>query len=187
MKTYRMIIGLIFTAITVLGQGTINFANFVVAPGGMLPDGPFNVNEPVFNIGGVGKLEGPQYFAQLYVASAGVVGDPVPFRTGAFAGYWDPVLRVVPNALPGSTVTVAVYAWDTLAGSTYEAARVLNRAAASTFFTLVLGGDGKPPADLLGLRSFTVPLIPEPCTGLLGFVGAMSWFFKRLICRQRKS
>ena len=185
MKTYRFVFALLMVAITAHGQGTINFGNFVLAPGGVLPDGPFTVNQPIFDIGGVGKLQGPQYVAQLYVASAGVVGDPVPFRTGALAGYWDSVLRVVPNALPGTPVTVAVYAWDTLAGSSYAAARALGRAASSIPFALVLGGGGNTPADLVGLRSFTVPQIPEPSQVLIGLAVAGVLFFQRLICRHR--
>lgn len=155
-------------------QGTVNFANRVV--------GEFDA--PVYWGGAIGgiKMEGPRYLAQLLagptVDQLAPIGDPLPFRTGAAAGYWTATLRVIPTVAPGAEAKVQIRAWRSVFGSTFEQAdRVGACMASSQILSITTGGAGSPPslpANLTGLVSFVEPgYCPEVNSTVLCGLGAV--------------
>jgi len=130
------------------------------------------LDAPVLDFDGQ-RLAGDRFVAQLYAgtspAQLTAVGPPVPFGTGLEAGYWQPGLepwRVIPGAVPGTTVLVEVRVWERLRGNTYEEAQAaFSRVATSPVLEVVSGGPGAPsawPTPLLGLPSLRLrgpPLI----------------------------
>lgn len=129
----------------VSGQGTINFAN-----------GAAGVNAPVKLEGSGQPLEGAGWKAELLLVSrdgsSKRMGEPVPFQTGAVAGYFLGGLTVVSGVEAGASATFRVRAFD--AGGTAE--------AASNPVTVMLGGEKMPPPNLVGLQSWTVRGVPKP-------------------------
>jgi hypothetical protein len=135
------------------------------------------IDAPVFDADG-NRLEGPNYMAELYALYIGIAPTnlppplpeellpappPQPFRTGAGAGYFNGQLcqtREIPGASPGGDAWVQVRAWDARLGSTYE--QVVNRAIGgygeSNIIRITVGGQfqGGPPANLIGLQSFSL-------------------------------
>ncbi len=117
--------------------------------------------------------------AALYGGPAGtpeeqlvLLGPAVGFRTTTAAGYiiqeTNPV-RVVQGVLPGAPADFQVRAWD--AGvpdvDSYEEAQALIGACHPVYFNrspllnvAALGGDGAPPADLIGLQAFSLSALP---------------------------
>src|SRR5207247_713559 len=79
-----MILSSLLVAVGAFAQGQVNFAARVVGV----------YDAPVFlsTVAGGVKADGPGYMAQLYAGSSAgslaAVGAPLPFRTGAAAGYW---------------------------------------------------------------------------------------------------
>jgi hypothetical protein len=134
-----------------LGGGEINFANwFVTTQTNALP---------VFDVDGTTLLNGSEYVAQLYagpaLASLRPVGQPTPFQSGFYAGYFVPQTLTLGNVAPGSNAVVQVRVWDTAFGSSFEAARAMGgRFGKSSIFQVVAGGG--PPVDLQGLQSFSL-------------------------------
>jgi hypothetical protein len=135
---------LALNAFAALAQGTINFNNRVPSAG---LDARF--------YGGGGGLPGPYWLAQLYVDGSSV-GSPVPFRTGAGAGYFSGGIVAVPGHGGGTTVAVEVRVWK--CATSFEGA--CGGRGRSAPITVTLGGAGEPPstpANLIGL-SPDVPL-----------------------------
>jgi hypothetical protein len=106
-----------------LGQGTVNFVNRITG----------SLDAPVFDTDGSTRLSGSGFRAALYVgtpstpdAALTAIGNSLPFRSGAGAGYVDSTsgsARTLPGIPEGGTAKVQVRAWDATRGATYEAAR----------------------------------------------------------------
>ena len=87
-----------------------------------------SINAPVFDVDGLTPLEGADYLAVLYAGpsqtSLESIGAPIPFLTGAAAGYFnrsadpDSGLRALPTVSPGHLAYVQVRGWEAAAGPT---------------------------------------------------------------------
>jgi hypothetical protein len=169
----------IFSTLTsAFAQGTVNFANRAIG----------GVDAPVFV--GCEKAEGPAYLVQLYAgptsAQLGPVGDPLPFRSGAAAGYWTATVLTIPTAPPGAEAAVQVRAWIARFGSTFEAALAsdIKSVGVSEILKVPTGGDGTPPVlpgNLVGLDSILIGECPEWNASILGILGAGLFCCRRFI------
>lgn len=161
------------TTVGVWAQGTINFAN-----------GAAGVDAPVFNVDTTTRLAGSGFRADFAFA-AGTVVDPnalsnvqgasVPFGTGATVGYFFGGQQALAGQATGSTVTIQVRAWDLSSGASWDTALIRGE---SQLVTVVLGGGPLPAANLVGLQSFSLSVIPEPSTIALGLVGFAALLFR---------
>lgn len=150
----------VLSAVTALGQGTVNFINRITG----------TVDAPVFDTDGVTRLAGSRYLAQLYGGptedTITAVGDPLPFRTGVAAGYIDNssgTTRLIPGVPAGGRAFVQVRAWDAEKGSTFEAAAKAGAACGtSPLFSVTTGGGLIPPMPLRGLTSFHLAVRSSP-------------------------
>jgi len=186
MKKIIIVIACMLAGVSAYAQGTVNFNNRVPAAT------PSPVDAPIFDVGGTTRLSGTGFYAQLYGAAAGgtlaAIGDALTFSTGR-PGYilatGVDTTRSIPGVTPGGNAQVQIRAWSASAGSTYEAALAAGGAVGSSdVLTLATGGGGAPPgppADLVGLKSFSLNVIPEPSTLALGILGAAL-----LVIRRRK-
>lgn len=179
----RLLAGIACLALCVgvYAQGTVNFNNSPSAVGG--------TGAPVFDIDGVTKLEGTAYWAQLYggvdASSLAPYGDPLGFRTGAGAGFFNTTgvdtSRAIGTVAPGAVATIVVKAWEAAGGTSFEAAQAGGfKYGESAPITVTTGGAGQPPslpANLVGLTSFS--LVPEPSTYALLALGAAAMFLRR--------
>ena len=160
MKKVILTLSSILVAIGAYAQGTVNFSARVVG----------TYDAPVF----VGALtgarpDGAAYLAQLYAgpsdATLAAVGEAVPFRTGAAAGYWTAASRTIGTVVPGADAAIQIKAWAVASGANYEAALAAGgQAGNSAILRIRTGGDGRPPslpANLAGLASFAIGF-PEP-------------------------
>lgn len=160
MKRIFCTLGMVCLTWSLHAQGTVIFANYVW---GVL-------DAPVFEADYVTRVAGPEYIAQLYAgpdsSSLAPVGPPVPFLSGAGAGYFLGGTRVIPTVAPGNVAAVQVR---------YFRTRALSGDIALTGVSLVTtGGGGSPPtlpANLVGLTSVAFPE-PEPPTTLLALLAA---------------
>ncbi|MBI4660901.1 MAG: VCBS repeat-containing protein [Verrucomicrobia bacterium] len=147
MKTVFVTLVAMLVSVRAYGQGAIFFNNRitdVVDARVLLPDGS-----------GVGE----GWSAQLYAGAEGTaVADLTPlsprttFRLTSplTRGYVNPLDVVVPGLPPGSQAVVVMRAFN---GATYESSPLRGE---SPPITIVLGGDKYPPANMVGLQSFTV-------------------------------
>jgi hypothetical protein len=143
---------------------------------------------PLFDVDGTTRLAGTSYLAQLYAGpDAGSLlpwGDPLSFRTGAGAGFFNTTgvntARTIGTVASGNRATIAVRAWEAAGGATYETAVAAGfKFGSSTLFTVATSGGGEPPtlpSKLVGLTSFS--LIPEPSTYALLGLGATALSFR---------
>jgi len=187
MKKVLLIAGCLLASLGAYAQGTIDVT---ISPSG--------VNAPVFDFGGA-KLDST-FLAQFYFSSSAngpftaVADNPVPFRSGAGAGYWNAVgsvsgdsSRTLTGIAAGSAAFVEVKAWNLSAGATYDIANKVGGAHTGVSQVVSIpatGGAGSPPglpAALTGLQSFTLSVVPvpEPSTLALGLVGAAALFLRR--------
>jgi hypothetical protein len=159
-------------------QGTVTFNTLV--PG--LVDAPVSLGD--HRAPGVGD----SWSAGLWLVAPGGALTPIPasfttFRSvppGAnplLAKYVNTVSTVeIPGTAPGGSAVLRMRAWETRAGS-YEAA--LWGAQSADFVVSGLGGGPTPPANLIGLQGFIVP-IPEPRLIPIAALGvAMFWLHRR--------
>lgn len=120
---------------------------------------PGVLDNPVFD-GRNGLLSGPHFVAQLYQlvrldspAEAYPVGRPLPFGTGADAGYWvpdgDSLIRVPVRG--GCCVGFQVRIWDSREGNTFESAGRGPRAVSRFFW--FFSGNTSGLLDSLGLMT----------------------------------
>jgi len=179
MKKLLFVAACVFATAAALAQGTVNFASYVPASG---------LNVKVFDTDGLTPLTGPNYVAQLYAGTSATslspVGSAVAFGTAARAGYIIGGGAVtIPTIAGGATATIELKAWDSTKGTSWELAQSAGSAVgASTAFTVVLGGGGVPPgppADLVGLTTFSLVAVPEPSTIALGFLGGAALLLRR--------
>jgi len=148
-------------------QGTVDFTNR--NPGSW----PVAVDAPFFDHQG-NRLAGSNYVAQLYAGTMPdplvALGTPVPFRTGAEAGYFRGGAVYVPFVYPGDPAWVQVRAWDVAGGTTFEEAALSDRwtGVSKILFLPNTGGSShipSVPAPLVGLEFPGVPVIvqqPQP-------------------------
>ena len=135
--------------------GTVRFSNHVPGAG---------LDAPVFDTDGVTRLAGQNFQAQLYggadTNNLAPIGSPVPFLTGASAGYWDDALETglaIPGVNPNERGYVQVRVWDRAYGDSYDKALLAGgRVRASEVLEVVAGGGAEPPASLTGLKSFNL-------------------------------
>ena len=181
----RLLAGIACLALSVgaFAQGTVVFNNSPGAVGG--------TGAPVFDVDGTTRLEGTGFAAILYAGpDAGSLtawGDPLNFRTGAGAGFFNTtgvnINRTIDSVAGGGTAFIQVRAWETAGGTitTYDAAVAGGyKVGSSEIFSLATGGGGQPaapPVNLVGLTSFS--LVPEPTTYALLALGAAALFLRR--------
>ncbi len=150
------------------GGGKVNFGNqFFFGT---------NMDAPVFDIDGATGLNGSNYLAQLYGGPSlellRPVGQPSPFRSGFGAGYFFPQIVTLPTVPPGSNAVLQVRAWEGNKSSSYEEARAMGgRFGKSELLTVAVGGGPIPPANLVGLQSFSLQAgLPQFACGQIFFV-----------------
>jgi sulfur relay (sulfurtransferase) DsrF/TusC family protein len=147
---------------TLTSGGTIWFNNHVTSP---------LVQAPVYDVNGVTRLAGTNFLAQLWVGPGtndlAAVGEPVPFSTGALAGYvaaGASAKVAATNVGPGALAFVQMRAWEANAGATYEDAVMGGgKYGASDIISVIAGGVGEPPSSpayLVGLSSFRLRQAP---------------------------
>jgi len=152
-------------AFVALAQGQFNFGNRVTVAG---------IDARMFYWDCITPLSGAAFLAQAYAGmewdSLTPVGSPVPFRTGAAAGYISS--HIVTTPYPGGTpVWVDMRVWEAAGGATYEAAVASGRFyGRSNPIQLLVAEAPLVPPDMVGLQSFCV--IPEPSPLALGLLGA---------------
>ena len=164
MKKLALLFACTVIAVSVIAQGTVNFTNL-------------KPSKQIINDADGNKLEGG--FAQLYAGSTAdslnAGGSPVAFYDGKKAGYFS-----------GGSVDVGfngagffqVKAWS--GADNYESALI---SGMSNVIGLTPGDStASPPglpADLAGLESFSLVVIPEPGTIALAVLGLAAFFVRR--------
>jgi hypothetical protein len=146
-----------------LREGRVLFGNRVSPEGIDAPVswlGDFRLGVP---LGGSGPVSGAHFLAQLHVSAPGIfdgwVGQPVPFRTAAAAGYISNHEVTVPMADDSDFVTVMMTAWIAdLGGSFSEAvAKGLGGFGISNRLTIRPAVQpGEHPTPLIGLLPFSL-------------------------------
>lgn len=168
--------------LSALAQGTVNFNNAPSAVGG--------TGARIFDVDGTTALAGTAFLAQLYAGptadSLAPIGATLTFRTGAGAGFVDTAAgtaRTIGSVAAGAVATIQVKAWEAASGATYEAALAAGgKTGFSNVITVTTGGAGEPPslpANLTGLTSFQLTIIPEPSTIALGLLGVGALLLRR--------
>lgn len=178
MKSLLLFAALTVVAVTAHAQGQFNFGNRVILSA---------IDAKAFWIDGVTPLAGDAFWAQAYVGQAidslAPVDVPVPFRTGAAAGYITTKTVTTPFA-GGTQVLVEMRVWEASGGNTYEAA-----VAAGKYFgrsmpvQLTVAVAPSTPPDMVGLMSWV--LIPEPSPLVLSLLGAGALLWRRPRARLR--
>ena len=180
MKTLFIALALLVFSRTGFGQGTVLFSNR--EPG-------YGIDAPIYDFSG-NPCSGSAVLAQLYYAFVGSTfftpaGEPLIFRTGSRAGYFDNTVdqnRMLFGVAAGANVQIQIRVWESAYGSTFEEARLSGRYDYSPTLIIATGGGGSPPSlpgVLYGLKSFQMRLTPEPSTIALGLIGAGALFFRR--------
>jgi hypothetical protein len=147
-----------------LREGRVTFANRVTAVGINAPVTFMGNLRPGFPLGsGPNLASGADFLAQLVVEIPGVytgpVGVPVPFRTGAAAGYVSVTEVVVPMADGLDEVRIAMTAWVARLGWSYHQAesKGVAQTGISPVFTVRPTVDPtQPGAPLVGLQPFMI-------------------------------
>lgn len=172
MKKLMIITACLSVAPLAFGQGELLFGNRVTAAGinAIVTDGAGN------------PLDGDAYWAQLYAGPSAdsmvAVGDAVPFRTGAAAGYITSATRAIPGSASGTSVFAAMAAWDNAGGTiaSYDDALVRGMSAP---VSVSLSAPPATPTPMAGLEAFSVAVIPEPSTMALGILGIGALMLRR--------
>ena len=169
MKKLVALLACTIIATSAFAQGTINFTNL-------------KPSKQIISDAAGAKLEGA--WAQLYAGSSAdnlaAVGSPVAFYEGKKAGYFSG--GVVGAGFNGAGV-FQVKAWK--GADSFDAASGTN--GAETGMSGVFGltpGDSTAsppglPADLAGLESFSLTVVPEPGTIALAVLGLAAFFVRR--------
>jgi len=181
MKKALMILSSLLVAVGAFAQGQVNFTARVAGTGAGTYDAPVFVG----SLTGA-RAEGPAYMAQLYAGasanSLAAVGAPLPFRTGAAAGYWTATAVSINSVDATGNAFVQVRAWATAAGATYETALASGSGFGSSA-TLTIKPTVAPdvPPALVGLTSFFIsgPVVPEPSILALGALGGLVLLLRR--------
>jgi hypothetical protein len=120
------------------------------------------------------------------------LGQPATFSTqGSQAGYFFGDTRTIPGTASGEVITAQVRVWNLADGASWTQAAFspFGRTGESTLFLVTLTAPPFPPANLIGLRPFSIDVpisIPEPkgCE-LLVVVAAVGLAWSRKSCRIR--
>lgn len=162
------------TAVCVLAQGTVNFANLGVG-----------LNAPLY-LDGVAKATGPAWEALLMggpsAGSLAQYGSIAVFLTGGGAGYFTGGAATITTVAPGATGFFQVIAWDSTLGGTTTGATEPEAFAywqaghggvwrPSYVFNVVTGGYGIPPSPPATLIGLSWVVIPEPSALTLATLG----------------
>ena len=190
------------TALSSFGQGNVNFNNRVTGAGGVVAPiyGPNSANPTLARSGnattnggavdytGHALLAGTSFSADLLAgADAGslqaVAGTVVTFRTAAaLAGFVTPP-TVVPFIAATGPQVFQVRAWanggDIL--SSYASALMAGRAVgqSAVFGPITPTAPPATPANLAGLTSFNLTIVPEPGVIALGVLGLGALLLRR--------
>jgi hypothetical protein len=142
------------------------------------------LDAPIYDVDGVTLLDGARYVVQLFAGPTGrdlsPVGVPLPFRSGAGAGYFSVGSTLIPSVAGGDLCRVQLRAWEAVAGATFaEAEATRGASGASPVFEVRTGNAGTPPSlppDLSGLSSFALVAGGVHPPRLLGApVGGRTW------------
>jgi len=161
-------------ALSLYGQGNVNFANAGVG-----------LNAPFFDVGGSTRLGAGTYTVELWAGpDANNLALAGAAYTGSFAnGYFNAGQRTVSNVTGGTAVAV-VRVWDNQGGTITSFAQASTTAnvrfgSSATPFNISLTTAPATPATMTGLTSITLAVIPEPSTIALGILGAVGAFLLR--------
>jgi hypothetical protein len=139
----------------VSAQGVVNFSNSPSALGG---DGA-----PVSDADGT-RLVGTNFYARLYggpnIHGLEPGSEPVTFRAGPGAGFFQSTLGVISNVIPGEIAAVRIMVWDARYDSWLAAAKAGAKWTASPDLNVrtdSLDVPG-PPSNLIGLQPFSIRL-----------------------------
>lgn len=159
-----VLISLFSFASVACGQGTLYFNNRI----------PPEIDAPVTD-GQTGcRLSGSNFWAQVFAAPAGspdgffrAVGDPLPFRSGKAAGYLDfsgGAERTVPGVAGGAMADVKVVAYWVPPGASPlgDISGFPRGQSGKARITLGGGIPPLPPANLTGLKPFSMVLLTQP-------------------------
>jgi len=188
-KLITIVAGVLLVNLAAMAQGTVSLAN--VGAG---------LNSPVryFATGalvGAGDPVTVELLAGTTAASVAPLGTAVTTTTWLAGGYFGVggAEKVLPGFAAGSFPFFQLRAWNNTGGvNTYAGALAANQAyVAGPVFQLVAGGGlnglGNPAASppvpapaLFGMPTgWTLNLVPEPSTLLLGALGAAALLFRR--------
>lgn len=160
-------------ALSVCGQGTVNFANIGVGLAS-----PFTCVD-----GGGVRLNGGTWTVELWAGpAAGGAGAVLagPAYMGAFAnGYFNAGQRTVSN-VTGGTAFAQVHVWDNMNGLITSFAQATATAGARwgtsgpAWFAINLSTPPATPATMVNMPAIGVYwcFVPEPSTIALGMMGA---------------
>jgi hypothetical protein len=172
MKKIILAAAAVLVSVAAFAQGTVVFNNKVgtdVVARVLLPDGVTGA--------------GAGYTAQLYGGPAGgavsALTPTTTFRTSSAAaqGYVNGVEVAVPGVAAGSQADIIMKAYD---GASFEASKISGISGESGKITIALGGGTLPPANLTGLKGFTMTAaIPEPSTIAFAVIGAGALLLRR--------
>ena len=191
LKVFLLSVTLTFSASSVVGQGTVVFANNVSFP--------TQADRLVRDVDGA-TLVGTNYFAQLYYGASGAsemdlisVSDlPARFRSSTTTqpGTWNEgatSFRTLNGFVAGDAVSLQVCVWNSVAGSSWEAAQMAGfgetQYGASAVFPYRVppAGSGAYYAYYMdNFRGFM--LVPEPSVIALAVLGVGGF----LLLRRRK-
>ncbi len=146
------------------------------------------LDQPILDPGGVTRLCGPDYVAQLWGgAEAGSLspwGDPVPLRQGAACGYLSGTVLTLEGVAPGQTFAAQLRVWNLTVAPTFAEARTSGSpwGVSNVFFPMAgpdpVTGQFGPAGYLVGLETFA--LVPEPGTSRLLWIGLLvGWLLRR--------
>jgi|DewCreStandDraft_4_1066084.scaffolds.fasta_scaffold00374_75 hypothetical protein len=163
-------------AVEIWAQGQILVSNYTPVE---------NLDAPVYDTDCLTPLAGPAYLAQAYVGiapdSLSPIGPVLPFRTDRAAGYFASYVLTVPRTSSGTLVYFQLRAWETQAGSSFEAAIAEGgKYGISNVVPMRTVAPPNTPYSPIGLQSFC--LVPEPGPGALLLQGGGLWL---LLARRR--
>ena len=145
----------------------------MVAFGASAADGTFaasniigGVRQYVYDIDGTTKLAKANGAVEFFY-NGSALGD------GAYGFFADGIFSAGTLSIPGqsnSRVEITIDIWDKTTAATYEQASLFGRGYSQTL-SIFLGGDGNPPASLVGFQGRGLILTPEPSTVALAALG----------------
>jgi len=190
-KPLIVFLSLLFAAVSALAQGQVNFAARVAG----VYDAPVFINCTGFKAFGLPLLgPGPLYMVQLYAGATPnnllPVGQPLPFLSGADAGYWNAEAVTINRVDATGSAYVQVRGWNTQPGSDFPFAQTWEAAlngnypwGVSALITVKPTISPDLPAPLVGLTSFNIGAppegcVPEPSIVLLAVLGSIPFLLR---------